>query len=126
MVENETNQKIKYLRSGNRQEFTRNDFNEFCDMHGVTRKFSAPNTSQQNVIVERKNRTVQEVAKTMLNEAKLSDAYLREAVYTIVYILNRGQLGVNNDKTYYELWYGIPSSVKHFRVFNNKRYIKRS
>ena len=35
----------------------------------------------------------------MINEEKLSDAYWREAIHTIVYILNRGQLRVNKDKT---------------------------
>jgi hypothetical protein len=41
-------------------------------------------------IAERKNRTVQEAARTMLNEEKLSDGYWREDVSTTVYILNRG------------------------------------
>jgi hypothetical protein len=31
----------------------------------------------------------------------------------------------NNDKTSYELWKGIPTNVKHFRVFRSKCYIKR-
>ena len=34
----------------------------------------------------------------MLNEAKLSDAYWKEEVYTAVYILNRGQLRVNKGR----------------------------
>ena len=62
----------------------------------------------------------------MLNEANFSDAYWKEAVYTIVYILNRGQLKVNKDKTPYELWNGRPASVKHFKVFGSKCYIKRN
>ena len=62
----------------------------------------------------------------MLNEAKLSDAFWKQAVYTTVYILNRGKIRVNNDKTPYELWYGRPAIVKYFRVFGNKCYIKRN
>jgi hypothetical protein len=61
----------------------------------------------------------------MLNEAKLPDIYWREAVYTTMYILNRAQLRVNHNKTPYELWFGRPTSVKHFRVFGRKCYIKR-
>ena len=71
-----------------------------------------------------KNRTIQEAARTMLNEAKLSATYWKEAVYTLVYILNRGQLRVNKDKTPYELWYGRPASLKYFKVFGSKCYIK--
>ena len=54
------------------------------------------------------------------------DAYWKEAIYTNVYLLNRGQLKVNKDKTPYELWYGRPASVKYFKVFGNKSYIKRN
>ena len=61
----------------------------------------------------------------MLNEAKIPDCYWREVVYTIVYVQNRGQLRVNSDNTPYELWFGRPASVKHFRVFESKCYIKR-
>ena len=60
MVENETNQKIKCLRSYNGEEFTSNEFNEFFEIHGIKRQFLAAKTPQQNGVVERKNRTVQE------------------------------------------------------------------
>ena len=99
MVENETNQKIKCLRSDNGGEFTSNELNDFCEIHGIKRQFSTAKNTQQNGVVERKNRTIQEASRTMLNEAKLSDTYQREAVYTTVYILNSGQLKVNKDKT---------------------------
>jgi regulator of extracellular matrix RemA (YlzA/DUF370 family) len=75
-------------------------------------------------VVERKNRTVQEAARTMLNEAKLPDKFWRDAIYTTVHILNRAQLRPNHDKTPYELWFGRPTSVKHFRTFGSKCYIK--
>ena len=32
----------------------------------------------------------------------------------------------NNENTPYQLWYGIPSLVKYFRVFGRKCYIKRN
>ena len=75
MVEKETHVKIKCLRSENGGYFTSNEFSEFCETRGIKRQFSASKTPQHNDIVERKNRTAQEVAKTMLNEEKLSDAY---------------------------------------------------
>ena len=71
MVENEANQKIKCLRSDNGGEFTSNELNDFCEIHGIKRQFSAAETPQQNGVVERKNRTVQEAARTMSNQAKL-------------------------------------------------------
>jgi hypothetical protein len=61
----------------------------------------------------------------MLNEARLSDGYWREVVSTTIYILNRGQLRINSNKTPYELWFGRAPSVKYFKVFGSKCYIKR-
>ena len=87
------------------------------ETHGIKSQFSGTKTPQQNNVVERKNRTVQEASRIMLNEANLLYEFWKEAVYTIVYILNRGKLRVNKDKTSYELWYGRPSLVKYFIVF---------
>ena len=60
----------------------------------------------------------------MLNEARLFDGYWREDVSTTVYILNRGQIMINNNKTPYDLWFGRAPSVKYFKVFESKCYIK--
>jgi transposase InsO family protein len=125
LVENERETKIKCLRSDNGGEFTSKEFNVFCETHGIKRQFFASRTPQQNGIVERKKRTNQEASRTMLNEEKLSDRYWREAVSTNVYIFNIGQLRVNSDKTPYELWFGRAPSVKYFKVFGSKCYIKR-
>jgi hypothetical protein len=75
--------------------------------------------------METKKKIVQEVARTMLYEAKTLDIVWREKNYTIVYILNREQLRFNSDKTPYELWYGKPTTVKHFKLFGRKCYTKR-
>ena len=99
LVENESNIKIKCLISDNGGDFTSNEFNDFCETHGIKRQFSAAKTPQQNGVVERKKRIVQEAARTMLNEAKLPDGYWRETVYATIYIQNRGPLRVNNNKT---------------------------
>jgi hypothetical protein len=46
-------------------------------------------------------------------------------VHTTVHIQNRVILKNNNEKTTYELWKGIPTNMKHIRVFGSKCYIKR-
>jgi hypothetical protein len=69
--------------------------------------------------------TVQEMARTMLMDSKLTDIFWTQAVHTTVHIQNRVMLRNNTDKTPYELWKGRPTNVKHFRVFGSKCYIKR-
>jgi transposase InsO family protein len=50
------------LRCDNGGEFTSKEFMEYCSNHGIKRKFFVARTPQQNGVVERKNRTVQEMA----------------------------------------------------------------
>ena len=46
-----------------------NEFLDFCEEHGIRREFSTARTPQQNV-VERMNKTVQQMARAMLDEAR--------------------------------------------------------
>jgi hypothetical protein len=69
--------------------------------------------------------TLQEMARTMLMDSKLTDIFLTQAVHTTVHIQKKVMLINNTDKTPYKLWKGRPTNVKHFRVFGSKCYIKR-
>jgi len=44
----------------------------FCEKHGIVHEFSSPRTPQQNGVVERKNRTLHEMARTMIQENNLA------------------------------------------------------
>jgi hypothetical protein len=125
MVENEMDSKIKCLRSDNGGEFTSKEFMDYYNRHGIKIQFPIARTRQQNGIVERKNRTIHEMARSMLMYSKLTDFCLTHAVHTTVHIQNRVMLRNNNVKTPYELWKGRPKNVKHFNVFGRKCYIKR-
>ena len=65
------------------------------------------------------------MARTILNDSKLSDVFWVREVHNIVHILNRGLLRNKSDQTPYGLWKGRPADVKHFRIFGSKCYIKR-
>jgi transposase InsO family protein len=118
--------KIKCLRSDNGGEFTSKEFMDYCSSHGIKRKFFVARTPQQNGVVERKNRTIQEMAQTMLMDSKLIDIFWTQEVHTSVHIQNKLMLRKNTDKTPYELWKERPTNVKHFRVFGSKCYTKEN
>jgi transposase InsO family protein len=92
--------------------------------HDIKIPFSSPRSPQHSGVVERKNKTIQEASRIMLNEAKIPDKLWIDVIYTKFHILNRAHLRPNHDKTLYELWFGRPASVKHFRTFGSKYYIK--
>jgi hypothetical protein len=54
-------------------------------------------------VIERKNMTVQEMARTMLMDEKLTDIFWTHAVHTTVHIQNRVMLKHTIEKTSYEL-----------------------
>jgi transposase InsO family protein len=125
MVENEMDLRIKCLIYDNGGDFTSKEFMDYCNNHRIKRQFSIARTPQQNGVVERKNKTIQEMAQTMLMDSKLIDIFWTQEVHTSVHIQNRVMLKNNTDKTPYELWKGRPTNVNHFRVFGRKCYIKR-
>jgi transposase InsO family protein len=55
---------------------------DYCSNHGIKRQFSIARTPQQNGVVERKNRTVQEMARTMIMDSKLTDIFWTQVVHT--------------------------------------------
>ncbi|XP_062104243.1 uncharacterized protein LOC133815415 [Humulus lupulus] len=122
-VQNEKGYSITSIRSDHGGEFDNDALELFCDEHGFNHNFSAPRTPQQNGVVERKNRTIQEMARSMLNEISLPKYFWAEAVNTSCYILNRVFIRPNMNKTPYELWKGRKPNIGYFRVFGCKCYI---
>ena len=66
------------------------------------------------------------MARSMMNERNISQTFWVEAIHTSVHILNKAHLRPNSDKNPYELLFGIPVSIKQFKVFGSKCYIKNN
>nr|GEY48790.1 hypothetical protein [Tanacetum cinerariifolium] len=116
-LENQLSLKVKIIRSDNGTEFKNNDLNQFCGMKGIKREFSVPRTPQQNDIVERKNRTLIEAARTMLADSLLPIPFWAEAVNTAY------SLGKFDGKVDEGFLVGYSVSSKVFRVFNSRTRI---
>jgi transposase InsO family protein len=67
--------KVKKIRSDNGSKFNNTQVEDYLDQEGINYKFSAPYTPQQNAVVKRKNRTLIESARTMLDEYKTYDRF---------------------------------------------------
>jgi hypothetical protein len=74
-------------------------------------------------VVERKNRTLIDMARTMLGEFKTPERFWSEAVNTACHAINRLYLHRLLKKTSYELLTGNKPNVSYFRVFGSKCYI---
>ena len=65
--QNEKGLKIDQIQSDHGKEFENLCMESFCTRSGISKEFSAPITPQQNAVVERKNKVIQEMARTMLH-----------------------------------------------------------
>ena len=68
-VQNEKGLSIVSLRTDHDKEFENESFMNFCEQHEIKHNFSAPYTRQQYGVAERKNRVIQEIARSLLNES---------------------------------------------------------
>ena len=102
MLENEKSSKIVSIRSDHGGKFQNERFEHFCEKHGIKHNFSTPRTPQQNGVVERKNKSLEELARTMLNENSLPKYSWADAINTACYVLNRVLIRPILKKTPYE------------------------
>jgi transposase InsO family protein len=122
-AQNEFGLRIKKIRSDNGMEFKNSQIEGFLEDEGIKHEFSSPYTPQQNGVVERKNRTLLNMARTMLDEYKTPDRFWAEAINTTCYSINRLYIHRILKKTSYELLTGKKPNVSYFRVFGNKCFI---
>jgi transposase InsO family protein len=87
-VENESGRKIRCLRSDGGKEYFSGQFNGYLQQMGIRREFSCRYTPEENGVAERKNRSIVEAARAMLEEKSWPKFYWAEAVRTAVYIQN--------------------------------------
>ncbi|GKB24905.1 putative ribonuclease H-like domain-containing protein [Tanacetum coccineum] len=79
--------------------------------------FKLLDESQQNGVAERKNRTLIEAARTILEDLLLPTTFWAEAVSTACYVQNRVLVTKPHNKTPYELLHGRPPSISFMRPF---------
>jgi transposase InsO family protein len=72
-AQNEFDAKVKKIRSDNGTEFKNTQVEDYLDEEGIKNEFSAPYTLQRNGVAERKNRSLIEMTRTMLDEYKTSN-----------------------------------------------------
>ena len=70
-------------------------------------------TSQKNGIVERKNQTIVEMARSMLIDKKLKNDYWAEAVVVAIHILNISPTKAVRKITPYEAWFHRKPNGSH-------------
>nr|GFC35840.1 retrovirus-related Pol polyprotein from transposon TNT 1-94 [Tanacetum cinerariifolium] len=112
------------IRTENELEFKSQVLKEYFDSVGIYHQVSSVQTPQQNGVVERKNRTLVEAARTMLIFSRAPLFLWAEAIATTCFTRNRSIIHCRFHKTPYELINGRKPYISFLHVFGALCYPK--
>lgn len=124
MIEKETGESIATFRTDRGGEFTSHKFNQYCEEAGIKRHLTAPYSPQQNGVVERRNRTLMGMARSILKHMHMPSYLWGESVRHASYLINRIATRSLQDKTPYEALRGKRPNISHLRIFGCVCYAK--
>ncbi|GJT90430.1 retrovirus-related pol polyprotein from transposon TNT 1-94 [Tanacetum coccineum] len=114
--------KVYKIRTDNGTEFKNATLKAYYEKLCIIQQFSTARTPQQNGVVERRNRTLVEAARTMLIFSRLPESLWAEAAATACFTQNRSIIHTRYHKTPYELLCGRKPNIKYFHVFGSLCY----
>ncbi|GKC39434.1 putative ribonuclease H-like domain-containing protein [Tanacetum coccineum] len=117
MIQVRLKETVRRIRTDNGTEFVNQTLREYYEKVGISHETSVARSPQQNGVVERRNRTLIEAARTMLIYAKAPLFLWAEAVATACYTQNRSMIRRHHGKTPYELLHNKPPDLSYLHVF---------
>ncbi|KAK2991724.1 hypothetical protein RJ640_004252 [Escallonia rubra] len=100
LVEKHNGYQIKEMRFDRGGEFTSKEFKAFCEENSIRRPLTILYSPQQNGVVERKNRSIMNMTRSMLKNKNFPKEFWAEAVDCAIYLSNQCQMRSNNVKIF--------------------------
>ena len=114
----------KTLRSDNGTEFTNKNFKNFCTENRIRQEFTVPETPEQNGMAERANRTIVEMARCLLLDAKLPKTYWLRAIATASHLRNL-VVTESGGLTPFESFTGRKPHIEKLKVFGCTVFVQK-
>ncbi|GKB76170.1 retrovirus-related pol polyprotein from transposon TNT 1-94 [Tanacetum coccineum] len=122
------NKTVRFIHTDNGTEFVNQVMSEYYEGVGIFHQKSVPRTPQQNGIVERRNRTLVEAARTMMIFSKAPILYIKKPDLTffrvfgaLCYPANDSEnLGKFQAKADIGIFVGYAPSRKGYRIYNKR------
>ncbi|GJU51920.1 retrovirus-related pol polyprotein from transposon TNT 1-94 [Tanacetum coccineum] len=125
MIQRNLQAQVLTVRTDRGTEFLNKTLHAYFKEEGIKHQTSIARTPEQNGVVERRNRTLVEAARTMLSASKLPLSFWAEAVATACYTQNRSIIISTHGKTAYHIINDRKPSIKHLHIFGCTCYITR-
>jgi IS30 family transposase len=117
LVRNQYDAKVEIFRSDNGTEYVNNEFDYFLVSNGIIHQTTCVNTTSQNGTVERKNRHLLEVARSLMFTMNVPKFLWGEAIKTAAYLINHKPSRVLGHKAPIEYPTGTNSFIVLPKVF---------
>nr|GFB82245.1 retrovirus-related Pol polyprotein from transposon TNT 1-94 [Tanacetum cinerariifolium] len=108
---------VRRIQTDNETEFVNQTLRDYYKEVGISHETSVARSPQQNGVVERRNRTLIEAARTMLIYAQAPLFQWAEAVATACFTQNRSIIRLRHGKTPYELLHSKLPDLSFFHMF---------
>ncbi|GJQ99396.1 retrovirus-related pol polyprotein from transposon TNT 1-94 [Tanacetum coccineum] len=125
LVQRGLHAQVRTVRTDKGTEFLNKNLHAYFVQEGIEHQTSTARTPEQNGVVERQNRTLVEVARTMLSATKVPLFFWAEAIATTCFTQNCSLVIPRHEKTSYHIINGRKPSVKFFHIFGSLCYIVR-
>ncbi|GJX27924.1 retrovirus-related pol polyprotein from transposon TNT 1-94 [Tanacetum coccineum] len=125
MIQKNLQAPVISVRTDRGTEFLNKTLNAFFKEEEIEHQTFTPRTPEHNDIVERRNRTLVEAARTMLSASKLPLFFWAEAIATACYTQNRSIIILTHEKMAYRIINDKKPSIKHLHIFGCTCYLTR-
>ncbi|GJW61771.1 zinc finger, CCHC-type containing protein [Tanacetum coccineum] len=123
-VENQLGKTIKAIRSDRGGEYISQEFKDYLKANGIVQQLTPPYTPQHNGVSERRNHTLLDMVRSMMNLTTLPLSFWDYALESATRILNMVPTK-KVDKTPYEMWYGKVPNLSYLKVWGCEALVKR-
>lgn len=124
LVENKFNKKVKKIRCDNGKEYLNKDIYNFIRQKGIELLPCPPYVHELNGVAERYNRSAMDIGRCLMREAKIHRRYWPEAIKTAAYLKNRTIANTVENKTPYEIFFGVKPNVEHLKIYGSRVFVR--
>lgn len=123
--ENITGKKVKFLRCDNGKEYLNKRIYNFAKEKGIVINNCPAYVHELNGTAERFNRTIMDISRCLLAEAKVDKKYWPEIICAAAYLKNRTLSNTVEKKTPYEIFFGKKPDVSNLRLYGSKVFVRK-
>ncbi|GJR21742.1 retrotransposon protein, putative, ty1-copia subclass [Tanacetum coccineum] len=115
---------LRHVSRQDRWQYISPEIKDYLKANGIVQQLTPPYTPQHNRVSERRNRTLLDMVRSMMNLTTLPLSFWDYALESATRILNMVPTK-KVDKTPYELWYGKVPNLSYLKVWGCEALVKR-